>query len=89
MFLNIEKVLVNALPYCFMTPLTNYGFRSSRSTADLLTVVSDRIARYFKRSGDTRAVALHTFKAFNRVWHADLLHKRKSYRISDQISYLI
>ena len=25
-----------------------YGFRSSRSTADLLTVVSDRIARAFK-----------------------------------------
>ena len=28
-----------------------YGFRSSRSTADLLTVVSDRIARAFNRSG--------------------------------------
>ena len=30
-----------------------YGFRSSRSTADLLTVVSDRIARTFNRSGAT------------------------------------
>ena len=29
------------------------GFRSSRSTADLLTVVSDRIVRAFKRSGTT------------------------------------
>ena len=28
-----------------------YGFRSSRSTADLLTVVSDRIVRAFNRSG--------------------------------------
>ena len=28
-----------------------YGFRSSRSTADLLTVVSDRITRIFNRSG--------------------------------------
>ena len=28
-----------------------YGFRSSRSTADLLTVVSDRIGRAFNRSG--------------------------------------
>ena len=35
-----------------------YGFMSSRSTADLLTVVSDRIARDFNRSGVTRAVAL-------------------------------
>ena len=30
-----------------------YGFRSSRSTADLLTVVSHRIARAFNRSGNT------------------------------------
>ena len=30
-----------------------YGCRSSRSTADLLTVVSDRIARAFNRSGAT------------------------------------
>ena len=50
-----------------------YGFRSSRSTADLLTVVSDRIARTFNRSGATRAVALDISKAFNRVWPADLL----------------
>ena len=40
-----------------------YGFRSSRSTADLLTVVSDRIARAFNRSGATRAVALDMSKA--------------------------
>ena len=35
-----------------------YGFRSSQSTAYLLTVVSDRIARAFNRSGATQAVAL-------------------------------
>ena len=32
-----------------------YGFRSSQSTAGLLTVVSDRIAMGFKRSGATPA----------------------------------
>ena len=62
-----------------------YGFRSSRSTADLLTVVSDRIARAFNRSGATRAVALDISKAFDRVWHAGLLHKVRSYGISGQI----
>ena len=66
-----------------------YGFRSSRSTADLLTVVSDRIARALKRSGATRAVALDISKAFDRVWHAGLLHKLKSYGISGQIFGLI
>ena len=66
-----------------------YGFRSFRSTADLLTVVSDRIAWAFNRSGATRAVALDISKAFDRVWHAGLLHKLKSYGISGQIFGLI
>ena len=56
-----------------------YGFRSCRSTADLLTVVSDRIDGAFNRSGATRAVPLDISKVFDRVWHAGLLHKLKSY----------
>ena len=66
-----------------------YGFRSSWSTADLLTVVSNRIARALNRSGSTRAVALDISKTFNRLSHAGLLHKPKSYGISGQISGLI
>ena len=63
-----------------------YGFRSSVSTGDLLTVVSDRIERAFNRSGATRIVAL---QVFNRVWHAGLLRKLTSYGISGQIYGLI
>ena len=44
-----------------------FSYRSSRSTADLLTVVSDRIARAFNGSGATRAVPLDIFMAFDRV----------------------
>ena len=44
-----------------------YGFRSSQSTADLLTVVSDRIARAFNSSGVIRAVALDISKTFDKV----------------------
>ena len=66
-----------------------YAFRSSRSTADLLTAVSNRIARDFNRSGAIQAVALDISKAFRRVWHAGLLHKLKSYGISVQIFGLI
>ena len=62
-----------------------YSFRSSRSTADLFTVVSDRNARGFNESGATRAVALDISKAFHRVWHAGLLHILKPYGISGQI----
>ena len=64
-------------------------FRSSRSIADLLTVVSDRISRTFNRFRATRAVALDIFKPFDRVWHAGLLHKLKAYGISGQIFDLI
>ena len=62
-----------------------YGFRSSRSTADFLTFVPNKIARAFNRSGATRAVALDISKAFYRVWHARLLHKLRSYGISGHI----
>ena len=51
--------------------------------------MSDRIARAFNRSGATQTVALDISKAFDRVWHAGLLHKLRSYRISGQIFGLI
>ena len=67
-----------------------YGFRSSQLTADLLTVVSDGTAWAFNRSEATgAAVALDISKAFDRVWHAGLLHKIKSYGIVGQIFGLI
>ena len=64
-------------------------FRSSQSTANLLTVVSDRTARAFNSFGATRTAAINIFGALDRVWHAGLLHNLKSYRISGQIFDLI
>ena len=55
----------------------------------IFSVVSDRIARAFNRSGATRAVALDILMAFDRVWNAGLLHKLKSYGILGQIFGLI
>ena len=51
----------------------HYGFRSSRSTADLLTVVFDKVAIAFNRSVAIRSVAFDISKTFDRVWHAALL----------------
>ena len=75
---HLNNRVVDHLEKCGLFSDSQYGFRSSRSTADLLTVVSDRIARAFNRSGVTRAVALDISKAFDRVWHAGLLRKPKS-----------
>ena len=85
----INNRIVDHLEKCGLFSDFQYVFRSSRLTADLLTVVSDRVARAFNRSGATRAVTLDRSKAFDRVWHAGLLHKLKSYRISGQIFSLI
>ena len=57
------------------------GLRSSQSTTDLVTIVSDRITRAFNRSGATRAVALDISRAFDKVWHAGLLHKLMKFQV--------
>ena len=85
----VNNRTVDHLEKCSPFSDFQYSFRSSRSTADLLTVVSDRIAGAFNRSGATRAVALDISKAFDRVWHAGLFHKLRSYGISGQVSGLI
>ena len=44
----VNNRIVDHLEICGLFSDFQYGFRSSRSTADLLTVVSDRTARAFK-----------------------------------------
>ena len=85
----VNNRIVDHLDKCGLFSDFQYGFRSSRSTADLLTVVSDRIARAFNRSGATRAVGCDISKDFHRIWHGGLLHKLKSYGISGQIFGII
>ena len=47
----VNNGIVDHLGKCGCFSDSQYGFRSSQSTADLLTVVSDRIVRAFNRSG--------------------------------------
>ena len=60
----VNNRIVDHLEKCGLFTDFQYGFRSSRSTADLLTVGSDKIARAFNRSRATRAVALDISKGF-------------------------
>ena len=59
-----------------------YVSRSSQSTANLLTVVSCRTVRAFSWSGAAGAAVFDISNAFGKCWHAGLLHKYKSCRIS-------
>ena len=74
----VNNRIVDDLEKCGPLSDFHYGFRSSQSNTDLVTVVSARIARPFNKCGATRAVALDIYKAFHRVWHAGLLQKHKS-----------
>ena len=49
----VNNRIVGHLEKCGLFSDFQYGFRSSRSTADLLTVVCDRIARAFNRTEAT------------------------------------
>ena len=64
----VNNRIVDHLEKCGLYSDFQYGSGSSRSTADLLTVVSDRIARAFNRSGASQAVALDISKAFGMLF---------------------
>ena len=87
MMLLFEKLVnnrnVDHLEKCGLFSDFQYGFTSSQSTADLLTVVSDRIARAFNRSGATRAVALDISKTFGM-----LVYFTNSRVMESQVRYL-
>ena len=70
----LNNRIIDHLEKCVFSDF-QYGFRSWRSTANLLTVISDIIARAFNRSGATWAVVLDLSKAFDRIGHTGLLRK--------------
>ena len=85
----VNNRIADHLEKCGLFSDFQYGFRSSQSITDLLTVVSDRIASVFNTSGGNQGVALDISKAFDRVWHASLFHKPKTYGVSGEIPALI
>ena len=74
-----KKWLVNYLEKCFLF-IFQYSFKFSWSTADLLKVLSDRIATAFNNSGVTRAAAFDISKVFGNVCRVGLLPQVTSFR---------
>ena len=60
----VNKRVADHLKKCDL-PNFQCGFKSSRSTADLLTVLYDGIVSAFNRTGAMRIVALNISKAFD------------------------
>ena len=58
-----------------------HGFRAFQSTVDIRTVLSGCIYSSLDAGGETRAIALDIWKAFDKVYHAGLLHKLKAYGV--------
>ena len=81
--------LVRHLDFHNLFSDSQYGFRAGRSTADVLTVISDRVYRALNICGEGRAIALDISKAFDKVWHTGLLHKLKAYGVSGHILAII
>ena len=80
----INNRLFNHLEKFALFSNFQYGFRSSQSTVELLKSyeVTDRISRAFNRLDAAQSVVLDISKAFDKIWHAGLLHRLKSYGIS-------
>lgn len=59
-----------------------YRFRSSSSTADVLTLIINRICEELDNKFDSRVIVLATSMTFDKVGHKWMLQKHSSYRTS-------
>ena len=84
----VNNRIVNHLEKCSLFFDFQYGFRSSQSTADLLTVVSDSISRAFNSPGATRAAALDISKAFDMLEFGMLVFFTKLSLMEFKVRYL-
>ena len=69
--------------------LKQFGFRKERATSDILLQMTSKWNSSLDHGIDTYVIALDIAGAFDRVWHAGLLAKIKSYGIDNEIFDLI
>lgn len=77
----LEKTLLPRLMK-FITPRPEqHAFRPEHSTTTQLIELVDNLSLNYNRGGQSAAVFLDMAKAYDRVWHAGLLHKLKLFNI--------
>ena len=62
-----------------------YGFRSNRSTGDLMVHLTEQWNKSLHRFGESKIIALDISKAFDRVWHQALLSKMRAFGIDESL----
>ena len=75
----VNQHLVNYLETNKIVSDKQYGFRQSRSTTDLLTYVANKWNLALEQHGEAFAIALDISKAFDKVWHENLICKLVAY----------
>ena len=75
----VNQHLVNYLEINKIVSDKQYGFRQSRSTTDLLTYVANKWNLALEQHGEAFAIALDISKAFDKVWHENLICKLVAY----------
>ena len=64
---------------------SQYGFRSKRSTGDVMAYLTEIWSHSLHSYGESQAVALDFAKAFDRVWHKNLLCKLSAFGVDPSL----
>jgi len=81
-----ERLVYNKIyHYCEINGIStwrNYGYRKADSTTNQLLHITNKIYQNMDKGEDTCLVFLDQSKAFDRIWHAALISKLKTYGIN-------
>lgn len=72
-----------------LLPPTQFGFRPHRSTQDPLLKLTTDVTKSFNLNKCTLAIFLDIKQAFDKVWHAGLIHKIRGLGVPEHFSKLI
>jgi hypothetical protein len=81
----VFKYLFNFFRDNFMISIWQSGFLPGVSTITQLIEIYDQFCRAVSQGKDIRVVFLDISKAFDRVWHAGLIHKLKKHGIKGRL----